>query len=181
MPNRIGDAHLASQMLASSFLLPDSRTAAPLDMLSALFRAHGWPFEPVSEDEFAGRIEGAWSSYDIRAVWRVQDKVLQLLVLPDIHVPEHAHARAAELVILANEQMWLGHFDLWGRPGMVVHRHAILLGRDGLLGLDQAQRVVESAVEECNRFYPAFQFLVWGGKNAHEALACAMPETQGEA
>ena len=31
------------------------------------------------------------------------------------------------------------------------------------------------------RFYPAFHFLVWGGKGVEEAVAAAMFETAGEA
>ncbi|MGH6959444.1 MAG: YbjN domain-containing protein, partial [Dongiaceae bacterium] len=34
---------------------------------------------------------------------------------------------------------------------------------------------------ECERFFPAFQFVLWGGKSPEEALAAAMLETVGEA
>jgi hypothetical protein len=34
---------------------------------------------------------------------------------------------------------------------------------------------------DCERFYPAFQYVVWGGKSASDALAAAMIETVGEA
>jgi hypothetical protein len=41
--------------------------------------------------------------------------------------------------------------------------------------------LVDVAITECERFYPAFQFVIWGGKPATEALAAAMLETEGEA
>jgi hypothetical protein len=41
--------------------------------------------------------------------------------------------------------------------------------------------LVESAIEECERFYPVFQFVLWGGKSPRDALAAALVETQGEA
>ena len=41
--------------------------------------------------------------------------------------------------------------------------------------------LIEVAISECERFYPAFQFVLWGGKSAEEAIAAAMLETQGEA
>jgi hypothetical protein len=41
--------------------------------------------------------------------------------------------------------------------------------------------LVESAIDECERFYPVFQFVLWGGKTPAEAMAAAMTETQGEA
>jgi hypothetical protein len=34
---------------------------------------------------------------------------------------------------------------------------------------------------ECERFFPAFQFVVWGGKEPNEALAAAMIDVEGEA
>jgi hypothetical protein len=41
--------------------------------------------------------------------------------------------------------------------------------------------MVDIAITECERFFPAFQFLLWGGKSATEALQAAMLETVGEA
>jgi hypothetical protein len=40
---------------------------------------------------------------------------------------------------------------------------------------------MEIAVSECDRFYPAFQFVIWGGKSAAEAIGAAMLDTVGEA
>ena len=41
--------------------------------------------------------------------------------------------------------------------------------------------LVEVALKECERFYPAIQFVLWGGKGPSEAVAAAMFETEGEA
>ncbi|MGI9452435.1 MAG: YbjN domain-containing protein, partial [Geminicoccaceae bacterium] len=41
--------------------------------------------------------------------------------------------------------------------------------------------LIDIAVAECERFYPAFQFVIWGGKPPVEALTAAMLETEGEA
>jgi hypothetical protein len=41
--------------------------------------------------------------------------------------------------------------------------------------------LIESAIDECERFYPVFQFVLWGGKTPKEALAASLTETQGEA
>ncbi len=37
------------------------------------------------------------------------------------------------------------------------------------------------AIHACERYYPAFQFVVWAGKSAGEALTAAMFDTEGEA
>ena len=37
------------------------------------------------------------------------------------------------------------------------------------------------AIHVCERYYPAFQFVVWAGKSAAEAMSAAMFDTEGEA
>ena len=154
--------------------------AAPVDMLAALFEARGWPCESVSDDEISGEIQGSWAKYQVRAIWRTEDSVLQLLCLPDVRVSKDKLRAAWELLALVNEQLWLGHFDIWS-SGVLVYRHGLLLGDDGLLSLAQAQALVETAIDECDRFYPAFQFVLWGDKSPRDALDSAMVDAAGEA
>ena len=154
--------------------------AAPVDMLTALFEARGWPCESVSEAEISGEIQGSWAKYQVRAVWRTEDNVLQLLCLPDIRVAKDKQRAAWELLALVNEQLWLGHFDIWSSGGVLLYRHGIMVP-DGMLSLQMAQFAVESAVAECDRFYPAFQFVLWGDKRPKEALEAALVDAAGEA
>jgi hypothetical protein len=37
------------------------------------------------------------------------------------------------------------------------------------------------AVEACEHYYPAFQFVLWGNKSAREAMAAAVLECAGQA
>ena len=153
----------------------------PVDMLAALFEARGWSAERVNDEELSGEIQGSWAKYQIRCIWRGEDNVLQLICLPEIRVPDAKRTAALNLLARVNEQMWLGHFDIWSSGGMLIYRHGALLGDDGLLSVSQAQNVVETAVEECDRFYPAFQFVLWGDKEPGEALEAAMVDAAGEA
>ena len=155
--------------------------AAPVDMLASLFEARGWPCEYVGDDEISGEIQGSWASYTIRGIWRHEDHVLQLLALPDIRVPDDKRQAMFELLALVNEQLWIGHFDIWSNGNVLLYRHGFMLGDDGLLSLAQAQTAVEAAIDECDRFYPAFQFVLWGDKTPAEALASAMVDAAGEA
>lgn len=155
--------------------------AAPIDMLAAYFEAHGWAFEHVGEDEIVATTQGSWAQYELRAIWREQDQVLQLLALPDIRVADEKRAEIYETLGLINEQLWLGHFELWSNSGLVLFRNGALLGSGETLSLDQAQTLVETALDECERFYPVFQFVLWGGKSPREAIAASLIETRGEA
>ena len=154
--------------------------AAPVDMLAALFEARGWPCS-VRGHEVSGEVRGSWAKYQVKGIWRADDCVLQILCLPEVRVPGDKLAAAYELLGTINELLWLGHFDIWSNGGVLLYRNATMLGDDGTLGLSQAQALVEIAVEECDRFYPAFQFVLWGGKSPAEALEAAMVDPAGEA
>ncbi|MGB3808438.1 MAG: YbjN domain-containing protein, partial [Erythrobacter sp.] len=153
--------------------------AAPVEMLAALFEARGWDCELMSEDEIAGEVQGSWAKYQLRAIWRASDNVLQFLCLPDIRVGAEKRTSAYELLSLVNEQMWLGHFDIWSNGDMLLYRHGVLLGDEGMLSIQQAQALVENAIDECDRFYPAFQFVLWGDKAPRDALEAAMVDAAG--
>jgi hypothetical protein len=116
-------------------------------------------------------------------VWRSEDQVLQFLAFPDIKVGPDKRAAIYEALSLINEQLWLGHFEMWSGSGLVVFRHSTILDlrEDDGLSLEQAEAIAEAAVEECERFYPVFQFVLWGGKSPGEAISAALIDTHGEA
>lgn len=154
--------------------------SAPIEMLTALFEARGWPCE-ATRDEVSGEIQGSWATYQVKGIWRAEDNVLQVLCLPDVRVAKEHRAAANELATLVNEQLWLGHFDIWSNGGVLLYRNGTLLADNGMLSLAQAQALIEIAVDECDRFYPAFQFVLWGGKSPRDALEAAMVDAAGEA
>ena len=161
----------------------DGQRAAPIDMLEAWFEAHGWTHERVGDEEIVASAQGSWGVYELRGVWRDDDNVLQFMAFPDIKVGDRPIGPVYETIGLINEQMWLGHFELWANGGTILFRHAVLVdsGDEPGLSLDQAETVIEAAVDEVDRFYPVFQFVLWGGKSPKEAIAAAMVETRGEA
>ncbi len=160
----------------------DHEDAAPIDMLESYYAAHGWEHER-HDDEIVATVKGSWATYELRALWREDDSVLQFLAFPDIKVPDERRLAVYETIGLVNEQLWIGHFELWSTSGILLFRHAAMVdsGDDGTMSLDAAELLVESAIEECERFYPVFQFVLWGGKSPKDAIAAALIETHGEA
>ncbi|MDK2769397.1 YbjN domain-containing protein [Sphingomonas sp.] len=156
--------------------------AAPIDMLESYFAAHGWS-HTREEDEVVAKVKGSWTEYELRAIWREDDGVLQFLAFPDVRIPDERRGAIYETIGLVNEQLWVGHFELWSSSGILLYRHAAMIpGDDGAaITLQHTELLVESAIDECERFYPVFQFVLWGGKTPKEAIAAALIETQGEA
>ena len=96
-------------------------------------------------------------------------------------MPEPRRGEVQQLVALINEQLWIGHFDLWTQDGMVMFRHALVLSG----GLEpsnlQCQSLLAKALEASEGYFPAFQFVVWAGKTARQALDAAVFNTAGSA
>ena len=86
-----------------------------------------------------------------------------------------------QLISLINEQLWLGHFGLWEKEGVVIFRHALLLTGGIEPSRIQCEGVLQAAIGACERYYQAFQFVIWAGRTAREALETALFETAGEA
>ena len=96
-------------------------------------------------------------------------------------VAEYTDADVQRLIAGINEQLWIGHFDLWTHTGMIMHRQTLVLPGGMIASDTQCQVMLASAIAACERHFPAFQFVVWAGKSTPEALAAAMFDTEGEA
>ena len=161
----------------------ESQATAPLDVLEDYFSAHGWQCDRNGDEEIVAAVKGSWTQYELRAVWRPEDRVLQFLALPDIRVPDEKRALVYEAFGLINEQLWVGHFEMWAASSMVLYRHAAILDftTEAGMTIEQAETLVEAALDECERFYPVFQFVLWGDKTPQEAIEAALVDTVGEA
>lgn len=153
----------------------------PLDVVEHMAAANNWPFERAGEDEIALHVTGRWTNYQVSFTWMDDIEALHLACAFDMKVPDPRLTEVQALVALINEQLWIGHFDVWMRNGMVMFRHALVLAGGGTASDRQCQAVLGSALDSCERYYPAFQFVIWAGQSARQAMDSAMFETSGEA
>jgi hypothetical protein len=104
---------------------------APIEVLEQYFEARGWACERTAEGEIVASATGSWAQYELRGVWRPEDQVLQFLTFPDIKVGPDKRTAIYEALSLINEQLWLGHFEMWSGSGLVVFRHSTILDTRG--------------------------------------------------
>ena len=153
----------------------------PLDAIEAVAGALEIEIERVDDAEVHLAVPGTWRDAGVWFTWRPEVSTLQMGAPLDIKVPENLMMQAARLVTMVNERLWIGHFDLWTEDQNVVFRNAIVLPEDGALDSVQAQCLIRGATEAIDRFYPAFNYLIWGGKSPEEALESSLFETAGNA
>ncbi len=162
-------------------LEPSDSAVNPLDLIEQIAIANDWDYQRQADDELAAILAGQWCNYRVWFTWHFEMGVLHLGCALDVKVPAAKRTGLYQLLALANEKLWLGHFDLWSEEKVPVFRHAVLV-RDGApISVELLEDLTEIALGECERFFPAFQFHLWGGKAPRDALAAALLETEGEA
>ncbi len=153
----------------------------PLDIAELVFLERDWSFDRASDGELIAETMGAWCKYNVWFTWQEDCGGLTLSCSIESKFPQAMMFKVHSLLALANEKIWLGHFDISTEESTIVFRHSMLL-RDGAgTTAEHLQEVLDIAVNECERFYPAFQSVIWGDKAPAEAIQFALFETVGEA
>ncbi len=155
--------------------------ANPLDVLEQIVVANDWVFDRRSDSEMAAEAPGKWCDYGLYFSWSHEISAMHFTCAFDLKVPAARRGALYELLALANERLWIGHFGMDEETGMPVYRHSMLLRGSPSAAAESIEDLIDIAMTECERFFPAFQFVLWGGKAPDEALDCAMLECAGEA
>ena len=161
--------------------LTDHPRTNPLDVVERIAAINDWSFERAGDDEITMLVGGKWSDYQVSFTWMHNIEALHLACAFDLKVPERRRSEVQQLIALVNEQLWIGHFDLWTQDGMVMFRHALVLAGGVEATSQQCQALLSSALEACEGYFQAFQFVVWSGTSAKDALSAVLFETKGRA
>jgi hypothetical protein len=153
----------------------------PLDIVEEIVAANEWSFQRSADDELSVEFPGHWCAYHLHFVWSEDLSAMHLSCFMDMKVPKRRFTAVAELLVSINTKLWLGCFVLPQDELTPAFRHTVLLRGARGASVEQLEDMVDIAITECERFYPAFQFVTWGGKTAAEAIAASLLETVGEA
>jgi hypothetical protein len=157
------------------------RTEHPVDFVERLAASHKWSFDRDEEDEISILVSGGWTDYTVAFTWLPEIEALHLACAFDLKVPVARRTEVLTLLSLINEQLWVGHFDIWAKDGVIMFRHSLLLAGGTEPSGPQCEAALTNAVTACERYYQAFQFVIWAGKNGRQALEASMFETKGHA
>lgn len=153
----------------------------PLDLLEELVFANDWPFDRASDFELVVEIGGHWCDYHMGFVWQEEVGAIFFSCQLEQRIPDTRRDVVHGLLAAVNQTLWLGHFDLSTEDAMPLFRHTIPLRGVPRASVELLEDLVDTALQECERFYPALQLVLWGGQTPSEALTVAMMDTVGEA
>jgi hypothetical protein len=161
--------------------LETERAEHPLDIVERLASLCDWIFDRAETDEMSVSVPGRWADYHVAFTWIEDVEALHVSCAFDLKVPERRRAEILQLVSTINEQLWVGHFDLWNSENVVMFRHSLLLAGGAEPTNAQCETLLRVSVDACERYFQAFQFVMWAGRTAREALDGVLFETEGEA
>lgn len=157
------------------------RQSNPVDAIERIAGHRDWLFDRSDENEITVSVKAGLADYHVSFSWLEEMEAVHLSCAFDLKVTERRKLEITRLLSLVNEQMWIGHFDLWSQESLVMFRQTLLLSGGAEPTDQQVEGLLSTAIEACERYYQAFQFVVWAGKTANEALETVLFETVGEA
>jgi len=159
----------------------DNILSNPLDLVEQIIVNRDWAFDRPGDEEVVAEITSNWCNYRAWFHWQSEQGALVFSCGFENKAPAFSYARLYELLALVNDKLWLGHFDLNMTDRTISYRYGMLLRGGCAISIEQVEDLIDIAVAECERFYPAFQSVIWSNKPPQEALAAAIFETVGEA
>ena len=148
----------------TSMMLKTDKTYNPLDLAELVIMDRDWVFDRPADGELIAEVNGAWCNYRIWFNWAEDSGGLTLTCAMDGKFPKSALFRIHSLLATINEKIWLGHFSILTEDASITFRHSLLL-RDGVgTSAEHLQELLDIAISECERFYPAFQSCRLGRK-----------------
>lgn len=153
----------------------------PLDRVEESLEAVGWQYERDEEGTIQAVAETRWGDMGALFAFRPDPAAIHFSLTLDVKPQSGRRSAICELITMANERLWLGHFDYWGEEGVIIFRYTFPMMDRPEVSSGEVRAALAAAVSAAERFVPAFNFLIWAGKSPRDAIDAVMFETHGEA
>ncbi len=153
----------------------------PIDIVENIAAYHDWDFDRIGQDQIAMAVEGQWRTYSITLAWSSYDETLRLICTFEMEPPEARLPQLYETLNAVNDQCWAGAFTFWTAQKLMVWRYGLVLSGEQVASPEQIDTLINAAVMSAERYYPAFQLVVWGERSPADAIQVAIAEAYGRA
>ena len=153
----------------------------PIDVVEDVIYQKKWNFSRADDHELVAEIASHWCLYRLYFNWSEKIQAMSFTVTFDIKFPKNKFSKAYELLGLINEKLWIGHFDITKRNGIPAYRHTVLSLNQSDNLHHQLEDLVDIGVYECEKYYPAFQQVLFDDLQPSKSLVFANFEVIGTA
>ena len=153
----------------------------PLDLIEDVVVSNDWSYNRTDNDTLYVEVGGEWCDYQLTLAWNPDFNLLQYTWTYNIKVSEKKYNLIYSLLNKINLNLSAGHFELWTDDGWIMYRNSLISFDYSSITPEKIDYILSSSLEECDKYYPTFQFLLWGNKTPKQAIEASLLETQGEA
>ncbi len=153
----------------------------PIDIVENIAAYHDWDFDRISDEQIAMAVEGQWRTYSITLAWSAYDETLRLICTFDMDPPDEKLPGLYELLNHVNDQCWAGSFTYWAEQKLMVYKYGLVLAGGNIASAEQIDTMITAAVLSSERYYPAFQLMVYTDKSVRDSLQVVIAEADGRA
>ena len=150
----------------------------PLENVELAASIQNWTFDRT-DNEVSIIANGKHNNYQLSVSLQNDSNGLNVICGFDLRFNKKNKFQILKLVSSINAQLWLGHFDVWDKEGLIVYRNSSILEKSP--NLKTIETLLNDAVSSIDLYFPAFQYILWAGKDSEEALQTVLFETRGEA
>lgn len=153
----------------------------PIDTVESIFTRRAYELDRRSDSEVVVEVQGKWNNMLLFFAWEENMHCLHMSCLMDIQSAIEDRSKIFELLAMANEELWVGHFSYWTEQKMPVFKHALIINDNEAEFERKIAQLTDIAVKECERMYPIFNVVLTKGMNPRQAMYPMTMETIGRA
>jgi len=153
----------------------------PIDIVEDVIHSKNWTFSRADDHELVAEIASSWCQYRLYFTWSEEIKAISFTITFDLKFPHNKSCKAHQLLALINEKLWIGHFDITSKNGIPAYRHTVLSSPDNNMLHHQLENLLDIGIYECEKYYPAFQLVLFEDSDPEKALTLSTFDTIGQA
>ena len=153
----------------------------PIDIVEDVIHNKNWNFSRSDAHELVADIYTNMCQYRLYFNWSESLKSINFTVTFDIKFPLKKHSDIYELLAKINEKLWIGHFDITSKSGILAYRQTFFLPHENDMLFNQLEDLVDISIYECEKYYPAFNILFFEDTSLGDALELCSTDIIGRA
>ncbi len=158
-----------------------AEASSPIDLVETVVGGSGWPYDRPDDNQIMFQVDSGHSVYHFHLIWTESVQTLALFSWMENKIQAHQRTRLPELLALINTEVTFGHFFFDAEEGRAMFRYSLVLPILGEGSVVQVEASLNAASAEIQRFFPAFQYVLWGGMSPADALAIVLIDPIGTA
>lgn len=152
----------------------------PIDLAEMFAVENGWINKRDGDEQILIEVQGVWRHYRLNVSFLEDKGILNYQSVFRIRLDKGELVEVLKAVNYANQMCRMGAFTVRHAEEIFVFGCSQSLFDEECMSGQQVQHLFDSCITHCEQFYPTFQLVAFGDKDADTAIRAAILETKGE-